>query len=299
MAEDYIKKIVVGTAQLGLSYGIANKTGKVNFQTAKEIFLNSKANRVFHVDTAKLYDDSEKIIGDVLPDGNWKIITKTPVFNQSYIGANEVEILSSSLNDSLMRLNLKTIEGLMIHNCEDLFKSGGWKLFKEMQNLKKQGLVRKIGVSVYNEKNIRSVLEKFEIDIIQLPVNIFDQRLIHSGCLTFLKNKGVEVYARSIFLQGLLLMRTGEIPIYFEPIKEKIERFIKTSSDLSVNRLTLALGFVLNIKEIDHVVVGVDDLSHFNEIIDSLSAIPKIDINNYDYLSINDPMFVDPSEWKF
>ena len=103
------------------------------------------------------------------------------------------------------------VYGLLAHHADDLLVPGGRRVFEEMQRLLEEGLVRKIGVSVYSGQQIDSILELYTPDIVQLPLNLFDQRLLESGHLEKLKRRGVEIHARSVFLQGLLLIEPDQV----------------------------------------------------------------------------------------
>jgi len=298
VAKNHIKKIVIGTAQFGLAYGISNNTGRTCLSETKDIFRYLEKKSIKFIDTASLYGNSEKLIGELNLDKHWKIITKTPVFSEKRIEDTHVNCLRDSFKSSLRLTGKTTMEGLMIHNCEDLLKPGGGKLFKEMDNLKSSGLVNKIGVSAYDSNQIKQILEKYEIDIIQLPVSIFDQRLVNDGCLKKLKSNGIEIYARSIFLQGLLLMNHENIPSYFNPVKSSIEDFDRLSKGLIKNKISLAASFVMSLKEVDYVVIGVNSSSHIKQIVKIIENISNICVDNYKYLSINNPSFVNPSNWE-
>jgi aryl-alcohol dehydrogenase-like predicted oxidoreductase len=139
-------------------------------------------------------------------------------------------------------------------------------------------------------------LGKFNIDLIQLPINIFDQHLFVDGWLEKLKNKNVEIHARSTFLQGLLLMPRTTIPTYFLPINKKIELFSKSAQELSLSKLELALGYVMGINEIDKIVVGVNTIDQLSEIITASKV--EIDPMKFTELSINNPIYTNPSLWK-
>jgi len=165
-----------------------------------------------------------------------------------------------------------------------------------LARLKQQGLVKKIGVSVYNNQQIDYVLDNFSIDLIQLPINILDQRLISNDSLIKLKKHNVEIHARSAFLQGLLLMSTDTIPSWFNPIKDTLKLFHKEAKKQNLTKLQLALGFVQSLTEIDKVVVGVDSLKQLYEIINASSVkVNAVELSN---ISINDPIFLNPSNWK-
>jgi len=139
-------------------------------------------------------------------------------------------------------------------------------------------------------------LDNFEIDLIQLPVNILDQSLISDGSLVKLKKHGVEVHARSVFLQGLLLMEENLIPSYFLPIKKNLDAFKNLARELSLTKLELALGYVASIDEIDKIVVGVNTLSQLQEIIKATQL--KTNFEEYRNISINNSNYTNPSLWR-
>ncbi len=185
---------------------------------------------------------------------------------------------------------------MLVHNCDHLFLPGGEKLFNAMTELKKRGVVKKIGVSVYNTKQIDCLLDNYSVDLVQLPINIFDQRLIEDGQLTRLKKHGIEIHARSIFLQGLILMPFKDLPSWFEPIRHRLELFHKEAKNRNMSLLQLALGFVQDISEIDKIVVGVNTLEQLHEIVSAtLIRVNSTELSN---ISFNDPTFLNPSNWK-
>jgi aryl-alcohol dehydrogenase-like predicted oxidoreductase len=291
-----MSKLALGTVQFGMSYGVSNKHGQTTREQIIKILELAQKNDIRVLDTASSYGNSENILGGVLDDFDCKIILKTPHFNDEVSIVKQFELLNKTFSRSLQRLGRDKAYGLLIHNCNDLFNSCGEKLFGEMERLRSSGLVKKIGVSVYTGEQIDRLLNNFDIDIIQLPVNIFDQRLIDSGRLEKLKRHGVEVHARSVFLQGLLLMPIKSIPSYFLPIKNALEGFSNKADELSISKLELALGYVSGIKEIDKVVVGVNTVKQFKQIIDA--SITKVTSREFNSFSVNNPHFVDPSCWK-
>jgi aryl-alcohol dehydrogenase-like predicted oxidoreductase len=289
-------RIAIGSAQFGKNYGLSNTYGQSDKDEVKKILQYAIDNGVALIDTAPSYGQAEDVLGEVINKIKFKIITKTPVFAQTVLNKSHAESLRQSFFQSQLKLKQKEIYGLLVHSCDDLLRPGGELLFKEMEHLKSIGLINKIGVSVYNSDQIELVLTKYNIDIIQLPINIFDQKLFLEGWLKKLKDKNIEIHARSIFLQGLLLMQSETIPEYFLPIKDKIIMFSKSAHDLSLSKLELALSFVAGICEIDKIVVGVNTLKQFQEIINA----SKIETNPSDFIdqSIENPIYTNPSLWK-
>ena len=130
------------------------------------------------------------------------------------------------------------------------------------------------GVSVYSPDQLNMILDLFVPDIVQLPFNVFDQRFLRDGSLSALKKLGVEVHARSIFLQGLLLMRLDDIPAYFSLGKVTFWRGIQMCCNLGALPQHVALSYVLSNKYIDKVVVGIENL---RQLIDLASSSIRVD----------------------
>jgi len=147
-------KLALGTVQFGMSYGINNKQGRTPSAQLQKILKESYDNKIDTLDTAFSYGESERAIGNTLEEERWKIITKTPHFRSEIISHSEVDYLSKSFNSSLLKLRMKSVYALMIHNYDDLFKVGGNLLFDKLVKLKSSGLVEKIGVSVYRESQV-------------------------------------------------------------------------------------------------------------------------------------------------
>jgi aryl-alcohol dehydrogenase-like predicted oxidoreductase len=290
-------KIVLGTAQFGLNYGVSNKDGKVGWENAKQILQYSYDHNVRMIDTATVYGNAEQVVGKSIDTGqDWKIITKIPEATSNYIDTTHVAKLRKDYSESLLNLKKKRVYGLLLHSCDDLFKTNGNLLFEEMERFKYDGLVKKIGVSVYNKNQIDRVLDNFQIDLIQLPINILDQSLIYNESLSKLKKYNVEIHARSVFLQGLLLMEKSLIPSYFRPIEKKLDAFYNLSKKLSLTNLELALGYVSNIDEIDKIVVGVAKLSQMQEIIKA--SLLQLEFEECRDIYIDNSSYTNPSLWK-
>jgi aryl-alcohol dehydrogenase-like predicted oxidoreductase len=290
-------KIALGTVQFGLKYGISNIHGKVEQSSVDKILEYACINGINTIDTAMEYGGSERAIGGFSGnDCNWNIVTKTPTFGQKNIENKHIEQLRQSFDNSLLNLNKKRVYGLLIHSCSDLFKHNGELLFRKMEELKTLGFVDKIGVSAYSKQEIDQILDNFEIDLIQVPVSILDQRLINDGSLSKLKNYGVEIHIRSVFLQGLLLMEGKRIPPYFLPIKKNLDILGNIAKTLHLTRLELTLGYVMGIGNVDKIVLGVNSLSQLKEIVNVQPLQNNLDI--FKDVSIDNPIYTNPSLWK-
>ena len=291
-------RLGLGTVQFGLDYGISNREGKTPESEVKKILLIAAERGLSVIDTASQYGSSEKIIGRCLPgDHPFRIVTKTPSYNKTGLTEGDALLLKDAFHASLHKLERKSVYGLLIHDSDDLLSLNGIVLWRAMQELRESGVVEKIGVSVYSPDQLDAVLCSFHIDLVQLPVNVLDQRMIRSNHLRRLKDRGIEIHSRSVFLQGLLLVDPITLPEHFSRIRQ---RLIQYHEFLSANRVTpreAAMVFVSGIREIDVVVVGVNDarqLVELCDIADLNSPFPDIDFSSF---SIKDEAIVNPSRW--
>jgi aryl-alcohol dehydrogenase-like predicted oxidoreductase len=291
----YLKsKIILGTAQFGMSYGVSNKDGKTSESDVFDIINYAKNCGIKYLDTASAYGKSEFILGKVANNNDWKIITKVPSL-KDFKGNNHKSRVKELFNKSLTNLNRNSIDTLLIHSCEDLFTKYGHSLYEALIELKEAKKINKIGVSVYNKSQINRLLGFYDVDLIQAPINILDQRLILEDYLGQIKKSGVEVHVRSIFLQGLLLMPFDEIPSFFKPIYPQIRLFHEKAKSLSISPLSLALSYVDSIKEVNHILIGVNSLNHLKEI--AKAQIVKISTKDFFNLGVFDENYVNPSKW--
>ena len=290
----FINKLGLGTVQWGLPYGIANLYGVTTPETVTALLNKARYYGIDVLDTASLYGDSEAVLGKNSLVG-FRVVTKTPSFSKDHISEVEVDKLVATFMHSSELLKCEKIYGLMIHHVKDLLVPGGEMLLAAMMQLKDKGLVKKIGVSVYDAMQVDAVLKVFTPDLIQLPLSVLDQRLLISGHLEHLKNKGVEIHVRSVLLQGLLVMPVNNIPIFFEPIRPLLTRwhFAAREQGLTVNQA--ALSFVKNIPFVDTVIVGLDNLTQFHSCVDDFMLEKFFDATG---LACSDPLFVNPSLWK-
>ncbi len=261
-------KLALGTVQFGCDYGISNKNGQVKINEIEKILEYAQLKGIDTLDTAQGYGNSEEVLGQ-FDLSKFKIITKI--------------IGEINLETSLKKLHVNSIYGLMFHR-ENEINDKTWDIFN---NYKTQGLVQKIGISVYTPSVLSNIIDNYNIDIVQLPMNILDQRFVE--LLPKLKEKNIEVHTRSAFMQGLLLMETHEISEYFKEIKPILNTLPK-------EKLQSALQFVFNKKEVNKVVVGVTKKSELEEIVNVINK-KNLDVD-YSKFSIQDERFVLPQNWR-
>ena len=272
-------KIALGTAQFGMNYGINNKRGKIPKEEVFKILKNAIDSNIEIIDTAFDYGESEKVIGDFGEKNKLKIITKGDVNN---------------FEQSLENLKVDKVYGYLIHHFED-FKVDR-KIWEKIKEKKKNGKVEKIGFSFYNPKEIEYILKNdINPDIVQIPYNIFDRRFEY--LIEELKKMNVEIYARSIFLQGLVFKK--EFDGVFLKIKDKVELLNTISKTTGVPISAICINFVLLNRDIDFVVLGVDGIQNFEENVKSVKYKNEIrkKFEKLKELREEDERLINPSKW--
>lgn len=289
-----IEKLGLGTVQWGVNYGISNQVGKTDPDEVREILSAAQRAGVRLLDTASLYGEAESVLGANRLE-SFKIITKTPRYATRCIDEQHVEQMFDTFNRSLKKLAVDSVDGLLVHHAQDILVDGGERLVSGMERLKEQGKVSKIGVSIYDGEQLEGLLRKFTPDLIQLPLNVFDQRLIHSGWLQHLHDKGVEIHVRSVFLQGLLLMPLEDIPNYFEPIRPLLARWHAATREQGISLVQAALAFVRDLSAVARVLVGVESVSQFQACLHDFLTPSSFDAAG---LACDDPAFMNPVLWR-
>ena len=261
-----MSKIALGTAQFGLDYGINSVSGQLQFTEVQDILSYAYCQDIDLLDTAPLYGNSEQVLGNAKVQ-DFRIVTKTRDFNCFIVGDQEVKILVDDFKQSLINLKQNSVYGVLFHNANNLLQVGSDKIFNQLNVFKKEGLIKKIGVSVYSYKQLQLILDNFDIDLVQLPFNIIDRRLIDNSLFEILKSKGVEIHVRSVFLQGLLLMDKRNRPNKFSQWRDLWKLWHEWLHDNNLTALEATVRYVVSMSEITKVLVGIDSKSQLEEIV--------------------------------
>ncbi len=290
------QKIGLGTVQFGLPYGISNISGQVNSQEVRKILETAIEYNCTVIDTAPSYGNAESILGenrDILP--SFRIFSKTPILK--HCKSNKIRtFLESTFFKSLKNLGLEKIEGLLVHHASDLTGNNGQKIISVLRKLKAQGIVKKIGYSCYTPEDAVNISDFFIPDIIQIPVNVFNQEFIHHPIFARLKKIKCEIHARSLFLQGLVFLSPDQVDPYFFPFKDFLNKFHYDLNNEGISPLEACLNYVLQISGIDYVLIGICCKNELQDVIKaSHSVIRNIPWNIY---RNNDPRFINPSFWN-
>lgn len=286
-----MNRLALGTAQFGLPYGIANQAGQVTRPEAKTMLQLAAANGIDTLDTAIAYGESETCLGEIGVRG-FKLVTKLPAVPDSCANVNSW--VQEQVATSLGRLGVGALYGLLLHRPEQLLGSNGKELYQALQDLKDNGQVQKIGISIYVPSELEPLISQYRFDLVQAPFNLVDRRLHTTSWLQRLKDESVEIHTRSAFLQGLLLMPRAAIPPKFAPWNDLWERWHQWLSAHAASAVQACLAFPLSFPEIDRIVVGADSVNQLGQIIsaagsDVLDDLPDLHCDAED--------LINPARW--
>ncbi len=246
-----------------MRYGIANAGGQVPPDEVGEILAYARSQGIDTLDTAISYGESEMVLGRCSLEG-WKIISK--------IGSVPPECgdvgawVKDQIHGSLSRLRIPALHALLLHWPRQLLEARGDAIYSALIAAKEEGLIGKIGISIYAPLELERLVDRYPFEIIQAPFNILDRRLLESGWMSRLQSGGIEIHARSLFLQGLLLMSESDRPGKFLRWKTLWTAWSAWLEESRLSALEACLRYVLARPEISRAVVGVDTLSQIREI---------------------------------
>jgi aryl-alcohol dehydrogenase-like predicted oxidoreductase len=285
-----LDRLAIGTVQFGQSYGVANQRGQVPVSEAGAILAYARDCGIDTLDTAVGYGDSERRLGEIGVEG-WRIVSKLPAvppLDDPYHWALD------ATRATLQRLGVNSLHGILLHRPQQLLEAGGQCIYDALQKLKADGVIRKVGVSIYEPSELDVLTSAYQLDMVQAPFNILDRRLIDSGWMSRMSAQGIELHVRSIFLQGLLLMEPGRRPEKFSRWSDLFERWDRWLESSGMTAIQACIRYVFTFQEIDRVVVGVDELSQLKDIVEgfhgSLPAVPA-------ELSCADSDLINPARW--
>jgi aryl-alcohol dehydrogenase-like predicted oxidoreductase len=244
------------------------------------------------IDTAIGYGESEICLGEA-GVRDFKLITKLPAIPPGCIDVSGW--VNEQVSASIARLGVEALYGLLLHRSADLLSSNGKSLYHALQKLKDDGQVGKVGVSIYSPQELNAIEQSFSLDLVQAPFNLVDQRLRSTGWLDRLKSIGIEVHARSVFLQGLLLVPRADVPVQFARWERLWDRWHQWLSANNVSALEACLAFPLGIEGIDRVVVGADNLNQLKQIMDA--SVSPLSIVSFPNLQSDEVNLINPAYW--
>lgn len=287
------EKIILGTVQFGLNYGINNQSGKVSEEEVNQIFDYSFQNGVSILDTADAYGNATDLIGNYNKQSNnqFKIITK---FKS---GHSDIAALDKVVTDTLERLNISQIFGYLYHSFDDYKKYSDTLVL--LEELKEKGYIKYIGVSIYTNEQFEELLEVETIEIIQLPYNLLDNINQRGDLMKRAKAKGKIIHIRSVFLQGLFFKSLDTLPDKLLPLKNDLQQLKTITIKYQMDMASLALNYVMSNPDIDGVLIGVDSLTQLQQNITAIQNPLPIPVKNIiDNIKVEDTYLLNPSNWS-
>ena len=288
-------KLTLGTVQFGLNYGISNSSGQTDIREAEKIIQMAYDSGVRTLDTAIDYGNSEEVLGQCDVKA-FKISTKLPKFPEKL---ENIDIwIEKQVLGSIRRLKVDSIETLMLHRSIDCLKLTNPLVERKLDDLIAGGLVKNIGVSLYDPSEIKRLINAQNISVVQVPKNVFDIRFEHDDVKDFFKDRNYTVDARSIFLQGLLLIEYNDLPLQFIKWSSSFEKWHKWLLENKLSPLQGCLVYASMLKDIEHIVIGINQPEQFSEIIEITKEIymNKMEQRMQDF-SVYDESLINPSKW--
>jgi len=290
-----MSKIALGTAQFGLPYGISNTHGQVDRTEMDNIWQVARGANITMLDTAIAYGNSEENIGATESVG-FDIVTKLPPLPGAKTSVTQW--VYSQVENSLTKLKRNSVYGVLLHNPADLLASNGDELLAALVSLKRDGLIKKFGVSIYAPTELDTLysqIPSFRPDIVQTPLNVIDVSIASSGWLTRLFEMNVEIHIRSVFLQGLLLQQPNERSVGFSRWSSVLAQFDSWSNAQQRSPLAACLGHVLSYPEVSKIIIGVTSANELKQII---AASSGNHVRAPQSLQVTDVDLIQPMNWN-
>jgi aryl-alcohol dehydrogenase-like predicted oxidoreductase len=285
-------KIVIVTANFNQNYGLINSKIK-NSNEVKKILDYCRKKKINYLDTSFSYNLSNEFIKK-LNFENFRIITKIklPKKRTKFF----IENLEKKIKKELKLYKINKFYAILFHDSKDVKSKYGNEFLKKIMNIKKIGLVDKIGISVYETSELDLILKRFRPDIVQFPVSIIDRRFLNKKLILKLKKMKIKIQARSIFLQGLLLKNPNKIKSlkYNKKLYEMITSLFNWCKNKNLDLKEACLIFIKNQKNIEFLTIGIESLIQLKQNIASLQNDKNFDLSRF---ASNDKKIIDPRKW--
>ena len=295
-------KIALGSVQFGCDYGISNQQGQVSTAELNKILVLAKHAGIKVIDTAPAYGNSEQALGEQSLASAFNFVSKIPP-------NCAIDEMITGFNHSLQALKSEQLSALMLHHGEQLLSHNGPAIYQKLLSVKQQGLSRKIGCSVYSAQEALAISEKYAIDIVQIPGNIFDQGIFQNGILAKLSAKNIEVHIRSLFLQGVVFLKENNLPLALKKLAPHLKTLEHYATKLSaaqpqgsnINSNTALIALVLapfvQNQAIDKLVLGCCSAEELQQIITAYQLAKNLTFDYSDF-AMTEPSIINPSLWQ-
>ncbi len=288
--EETIARLGLGTVQFGQAYGVSNTRGRVPRGEVGAILRRAARAGLRTLDTAAGYGEAEAMLGELEKAAQpFRLVTKTVALK------NGLDAVVARARRSVATLKRRPVDLLLVHSAADLAGAQGDALWRALLALRDEGLFRRIGISAYVADDPAALARRFRPDAMQVPFSLLDQRLLQSGALAAMKDFGVEIHVRSVFLQGLLFLPEDKLPPKLASAAPQLRAVRHRIAETGATPLAAALAFVLERAEVDVAVIGVTALAEFEEIL-AAAALPAPSLD-WRGCALDDETVLTPSLW--
>lgn len=297
-------ELCLGTVQFGMDYGIRGQK-QPSVEQAVQMLDYATQNGINNIDTANAYGTAEDVVGEFLKK---KTIPRNDLFVISKFRPNLLDeaeqdqyydIMKANLENTLSRLHTEYLDSYLLHSARYVWDDA---IIDTLNRMKKEGYVKHVGVSVYETDEAKKCIERPNVDFMQLPYSIFDQRMKADGVFELAKKAEypIQIHSRSAFIQGLILMKEDEVPDFLEKAKPIVRKIDELCQQYEISRIELAMSYVKRQDSISHLVFGVDNIEQLKENIALFeNSLPNdiIDEISKEFVDIETDIVM-PSLWK-
>ena len=284
-----MNRIVLGGAQLGLPYGVLNGGETLSREEVARILDTAVGHGIDSIDTAIAYGQSELLIGETAQN-RFNIISKLPPLSLEV--SNVSEWVHMQVNASLARLKCTSLDALLLHRPRDLVEQHGTELYAAIESLKIRKIIQRFGVSIYAPDELDGIIGKFDIDVVQAPLNVFDRRIL--GVIDQLTALNIEMHVRSVFLQGVLIANPKDRPQRFQSWSEHFAQFDEWVQSSGMSAMSCCLGFALQQSGVAKLVIGTTSAESLTEI---MNSVPNMHLEVPTDLQSSIEQLIDPRYW--
>ena len=300
-----ISRLGLGTVQFGFDYGINNTRGQVPYDEVCSILVRASDHGINFLDTSRLYGSSESVLGKAIAETGreFTVCTKLDLpKNYAELGEKEIrDAFNASFMQSCESLQMDKIPMYLLHNFDYKTTHNGyvWSLVREM---KAKGAIGKAGVSIaLGPDEALQCLQDPDVEVMQIPFNVFDQRWKREGVLRLCSEKGVELINRSTYLQGLLLMDVEKAAELVPISQRRITQLHAISDEYEIPVKELVFLYVLENPYIKSTIIGVDSIGQLEENLrlQSLGSLQPEIIQSIETAFFDSPdELVNPRVWE-
>ncbi|HEY1749861.1 MAG TPA: aldo/keto reductase [Caulobacteraceae bacterium] len=283
-----LSKLGLGASQFPTAVSVRGRTPE---HEVREMLATAARAGLGVLDAGAAQACAEGLLGANMPrPPDFKILVR------SMRGDRGPDAVEAEVRASLLRLGLQHARAVVVQSASDLFAPSGPALWDRLKRLKGEGLFDQIGVCAYASDDPAGVARRFKPDLMQAPASLLDQRLLLDGSLAAVRDMGVEVHLRSIFLNGLLFLPPDRVPAQLKGAAGRLSRARRMIAEGRSDPLQAALGFALSRPEADAVIVGASTAAELSAVI-AAAASPPPDLD-WDEMAIDDPVALDPRRWQ-